>query len=63
MNITEAIKILKDHNEWRKGSDEKQMAEPKELSQAIDVIINYVEKDILVKTEFLKSISELTEGR
>ena len=39
----EAIEVLKAHNKWRKGKSEK-MVSPKELSKAIDTIINYHEK-------------------
>jgi hypothetical protein len=41
MKIQKAIKILKNHNKWRKGSEEVTMAEPKELSKAIDLVIQF----------------------
>jgi hypothetical protein len=40
MNIQEAIVVLKLHNQWRKGA-ETPMIEPKELSEAIDAIVDY----------------------
>ena len=46
MNIQEAKEILKTHNEWRKGSDEKEMTSPKKISEAIDILVQYVENEI-----------------
>lgn len=48
MQLQEAIKIIKDHNKWRKGSDERPMIEPKELSQAIDLLIEFAEKKAIL---------------
>lgn len=38
MNLTQAIQILKIHNEWRRGA-EIEMINPKLVGQAIDKII------------------------
>jgi C-terminal processing protease CtpA/Prc len=38
--IEKAIEILANHNKWRKGSDIHFMAEPKELGDAIDTVVN-----------------------
>jgi hypothetical protein len=46
MNITEAISILKIHQEWRLGADIVSI-EPKELTAAIKVIINVLNPEII----------------
>ena len=43
MKLKTATKILKDHNQWRKGSDDKPMTEPKTLTKAIETIVAYLE--------------------
>lgn len=43
MTLHEAIKILKDHQIWRLGADAKP-TEPKELTEALDVAINILER-------------------
>jgi len=43
MKLKKAIKILKDHNDWRKGSDTVLMTEPKTLTKAIETILAYLE--------------------
>jgi hypothetical protein len=44
MEIKEAIQVLKDHNEWRRGEDETlQMTDPKKLGIAIDTVVNEFE--------------------
>jgi len=35
--LKEALKILTDHNAWRRGDDTKPMTDPKALGKAIDV--------------------------
>lgn len=40
MTIKQAIKILKEHNEWRRGAETPQI-EPKILGEAIDEVIDY----------------------
>ena len=44
MEIDKAINILKDHNLWRRGSDEKKMADPKELGIAFVKVIAFAEE-------------------
>ena len=44
MSIEEAVKILKEHNQWRLGNDKYQMADPKDLTMAIKTVCDYVEK-------------------
>jgi len=43
MNITDAIKILKTHNEWRRGAQIEQ-AEPVIIGQAIDIVLEALSK-------------------
>lgn len=40
MTLNKAVSILKIHQEWRKGADIV-MIEPRELSEAIDMILSY----------------------
>ena len=40
MGLKEAINILKTHQEWRLGSDIS-MIEPKELTEAINIILEH----------------------
>lgn len=47
MNITEAISILKIHQEWRLGADIVSI-EPKELTEAMQVIIDLLNPEIIV---------------
>ena len=55
MIIPEAISILKIHQQWRLGADIV-MIEPKELTKAIDVLINY---HIDIMNETLSSQTEI----
>jgi hypothetical protein len=36
--IVNSVKILCEHNAWRKGDDNLKMAEPKELTDAINIV-------------------------
>jgi hypothetical protein len=42
MNIYEATEILTYHQQWRLGNEDEMKYTPKELTQAIDVILEYV---------------------
>ena len=47
MELKQAVKILKDHNAWRRDNTSlipPPMISPKELGIAIDVIVDYLEK-------------------
>jgi hypothetical protein len=57
MIVPEAISILKIHQKWRLGADIV-MIEPKELTKAIDVLINY-HTDIMNET--LSSQTEISD--
>ena len=39
MKLKDAMKVLKDHNIWRRGETEDPMTSPKELGIAIDTIL------------------------
>ena len=41
MTLQEAVKLLESHNKWRRGDDSLDMAEPKELGIAIELIIEH----------------------
>ena len=43
MKLKEAIQILKDLNQWRRGSEIIEMPDPKTIGIAIDVVINEYE--------------------
>lgn len=45
MKLKEAIKILKYHNRWRRGEVDLAKYRPKEIGQAIDLVIAF-QKDI-----------------
>ena len=57
MKLQEAISILKIHQQWRLGADIV-MIEPKELTKAIDVLINY---HIDIMNETLSSQTEISD--
>ena len=47
MTLSEAIQILKTHNEWRRGGSlEFVMVDPIELGIAIDVITSHYENNL-----------------
>ena len=41
MTLQEAVKLLESHNKWRRGDDTLEMAEPKDLGKAIDLIVKH----------------------
>lgn len=43
MNKEKVIEILKTHNKWRRGNENIEMLNPKEIGQAIDFAIKYLE--------------------
>jgi len=47
MTLPEAIKILKDHNEWRRGPYDLdiKMVDPTALGIAIDLIVKHLESE------------------
>ena len=45
MELKQAVQILKDHNEWRRDNTRlipQPMISPKELGEAIDVIVDHL---------------------
>ena len=43
MDVQEALRLLEYYNKWRNGADIK-MPNPKDLSEAIDTIVNEIKK-------------------
>ena len=41
MNIYEATEILTYHQQWRLGNEDEMKYTPKELTQAIDIVLKY----------------------
>lgn len=41
MNLKTAVKILREHNEWRRGGDGP-MVSPADLGIAIDTVVNFL---------------------
>jgi hypothetical protein len=54
MNITEAIKIVKKYNKWRRGDERLKQPDPKTIGIAIDVLITYAEQHKDIINEFAK---------
>lgn len=45
MTITEAVKILRDHQAWRKGGDGPE-TDPRKLSEALEWVIKTLESKV-----------------
>ena len=43
MTTHQAITILRQHNQWRRGDDTIEMQEPKDIGEAIDVAVVIME--------------------
>ena len=62
MKLEEAINLLKRHQEWRLGG-EAEMIYPKELTQAIDIVINeftLIKKEMTAKEKSEHLIRQMT---
>ena len=62
MKLEEAINLLKTHQEWRLGAD-TEMIYPKELTQAIDIVINeftLIKKEMTAKEKAEHLIRQMT---
>jgi hypothetical protein len=44
MNIPEAIAILRRHNEWRRGHEQREHQAPAEIGRAIDIVLAAAEE-------------------
>jgi hypothetical protein len=44
MKTEKAIQVLRDYNLWRKGNDEMEQPDPREIGEAIDDVLMAVEK-------------------
>ena len=47
MELKTAIEILAYHQEWRLGKREDMIHEPKKLTEAIDIVLSEVKKNLL----------------
>ena len=45
MTIEQAVKILSDHQKWRLGDDTIEATNPKDLTEAINIILKKFEDD------------------
>ena len=62
MKLEEAIDLLKIHQEWRLGAD-TELIFPKELTQAIDIVINeftLIKKEMTAKEKAEHLIRQMT---
>jgi hypothetical protein len=62
MKLEDAINLLKIHQEWRSGAD-TEMIYPKELTQAIDIVINeftLIKKEMTAKDKAEHLIRQMT---
>ena len=62
MKLEEAIDLLKIHQEWRLGAD-TELIYPKELTQAIDIVINeftLIKKEMTAKEKAEHLIRQMT---
>jgi hypothetical protein len=41
MTLQEAIKLLTEHQLWRLGNDDYPMQVPSEITEALDIVLNY----------------------
>jgi hypothetical protein len=46
MTLPEATKILSEHQNWRIGKSESYLHKPSEITQAIDLVLESVRKDV-----------------
>ncbi len=44
MKVEDAIKLLRDHNKWRRGDETLEMAHPTQLGIAIETVCDAAEK-------------------
>lgn len=65
MTLQEAIKILDLYNKWRRDNDGKyDMPKPKEIGEAIDLVVSHLRENINQATlavpsgEFIKNMAE-----
>ena len=47
MELKTAIEILEYHQEWRLGKREDMIHEPKKLTEAIDIVLSEIKKNLL----------------
>jgi hypothetical protein len=61
MKVEEALNILKHHQQWRLGGIDNMPYEPKELTEAIDVLIRIVSNLLGKQKEYIDFISHTTD--
>lgn len=44
MTLKEAIKVLSDHNKWRRGSEKVRQHESKDIGEAIDIAVHLLKQ-------------------
>jgi len=54
MKLKKALKILDNHNKWRRGDDDYPMAHPTELGKAIDTVVNEYQ-NLYTKADVIKA--------
>jgi len=52
MTLEKAIEILTYHNKWRRGDVDDPVYSPKEIGEAIDIIVKFVDSTLYVVNFF-----------
>jgi hypothetical protein len=47
--IDDAIRFLKNYNQWRRGVDGIEQPNPKDIGNAIDAIVDYYEAELMAE--------------
>mgnify|MGYP001824016901 CR=1 FL=1 len=58
MTLQEAVTLLENHNKWRRGDDTLEMAEPKDLGMAIELIVEHFN----TKEKEMKEVRETSKS-
>jgi len=61
MELKTAIELLEKHNQWRRGDDTIDMADPELLGMAIDLVLNQV-KNYVAGEELKQKISVIVSN-
>lgn len=62
MELKTAIEILEYHQEWRLGKREDMIHEPKKLTEALDIVLREVKKNLVVKPDVSGTVCPNCEG-
>jgi len=60
MELKTAIEILDYHQEWRLGKRDDMIHEPKKLTEALDLVLSQVKKDLIAGV--VESLRELADN-